>query len=41
MGQLEFFGEGFSPVVFLGVMVVTFLLAFVAAGFIFERTELK
>lgn len=41
MGQLEFFGEGFSPVVFLGVMVVTFLLAFAAAGFIFERTELK
>ena len=41
IGQLEFWGDGFSPTMFFAVMVITFLLAFVAAGIIFERAEFK
>ncbi|MCM1288919.1 MAG: ABC transporter permease [Clostridium sp.] len=41
IGQLALWGDGFSPIMYLGVMIITSLLAFVAAGIIFEKAELK
>ena len=41
IGQLPFLGQGFSAGTFMMVMVLTFLLALLAATVIFERMELK
>ena len=41
IGQLESWGEGFSPGIFLVVTLITIILSLAVATFVFDRTELK
>lgn len=41
IGQLQFWGEGFSIWMFLAIVILTFVITLAGSIFIFDKIELK